>query len=456
VLLAALAFAIASSGCGGGTKSGGRAVHDVVLTIATRGAGDSESELTQYAAAVDRSSGGSIHLVLKENWRSGDSDPVRRTVADVRAGRVDLAEIDVRSYDRLGVHGFDAVVAPFLIDRLSLEKSLLASRLPRRMLATAAPLDVEGIAMLPGPLEHPFGLEQRLVSPADYHGAVIGTTPTPLARRVFGLLHAVARGYRPAELPPWRYAGAELDLVSLAEGGRYPVYGKSSVTTNLAFWPAASTIIGNRKVLARLTVTDRRIIVRAARESLGLSVAQLQAEDRSALQTLCRRDHVALAQASRSNVSALLAAVRPVYTGLERDALTRSAIEQIEKLKRAAPPDARLGCATLRPRNAIPTPIDGTWVMSASRARAGQLDAGDYRMVLRRGRTRTSFTSPYSSGWRVTGIYSIRGQRIFFEYGDGTSAVYTWNVFRDALTLRMVPGVAEAPNPTFAAWHRAG
>ena len=194
----ALACAIVLSGCGGWTKSGGRAVHDTVLTIATKGGSD---EVAEYAAAVQRLSGGSIRLVPEENWRSGDPDPARGTIADVRAGRIDLAKIDVRSYKRLGVVGFDAVIAPFLVDRLTLEEKLLASSLPWRMLATLARLGVDGIAMLPGPLEHPFGLERRLLSPSGYRGAVIGTTPTPLARLSLGALHAVPRAYRPAELP---------------------------------------------------------------------------------------------------------------------------------------------------------------------------------------------------------------------------------------------------------------
>jgi C4-dicarboxylate-binding protein DctP len=428
-------------------------VHDIVLTIATKGGSD---EVAQYAAAVQGLSGGSIRLVPEENWRSGDPDPARGTIADVRAGRSDLARIDVRSYERLGVPGFDAVIAPFLVDRLTLEEKLLASRLPRRMLATLTRLGVDGIAMLPGPLEHPFGLERRLLSLSGYRGAVIGTTPTPLARLSLGALHAVPRAYRPADLPPWRYTGAELDLVSLAEGGRYPVYGKSSVTANVAFWPAAATIIGNREVLEQLTAADRRILAYAAQESLRASVAQLQAEDRSAVQTVCQRDRVAFVQASPADVSALRAAVRPVYARLERDPLTRSLLQRIQAMKRDAPPDPQLRCATPPQADEAPTPLDGTWEMSASRARAGEVDAGDYRMVLRRGLVSTSFTSSDSSGWRGKGSFRVRGERILFQYGDGSSAAYTWNVFRDTLTLRTVPGVAEAPNPTFAPWHRVG
>ena len=125
-------------------------------------------------------------------------------------------------------------------------------------------------------------------------------------------------------------------------------------------------------------------------------------------------------------------------------------------MKRDTPPDPRLRCVRATQPDEMPTLVDGTWQMTASRARAGVVDAGDYRMVLRRGRVSTSFTRPGTSGWRGSGSFRIRGQRIFFQYGDGSSAAYTWNVFRDTLTLRMVPGVAEAPNPTFAPWHRVG
>ena len=55
-------------------------------------------------------------------------------------------------------------------------------------------------------------------------------------------------------------------------------------------------------------------------------------------------------------------------------------------MKRDAPPDPQLRCATPPQADEAPTPLDGTWEMSASRARAGAVDAGDYRMVLRRGR----------------------------------------------------------------------
>ncbi len=96
------------------------------------------------------------------------------------------------------------------------------------------------------------------------------------------------------------------------------------------------------------------------------------------------------------------------------------------------------------------TPIDGIWEMTASRAVAGDVDAGRYRMILRRGRMLAI------RPWPDTGTFSVRGDTVFFRSADGVG-VYRWNVFRDTLTLRYIPGrKIGAPNPTFAPWHRVG
>ena len=125
-------------------------------------------------------------------------------------------------------------------------------------------------------------------------------------------------------------------------------------------------------------------------------------------------------------------------------------------MKRDAPLDPQPRCTMPTQQDEVPTPLDGTWEMSASRAQAGEMDAGDYRMALRRGRVWTCSRVRVRAAGAWNGSFRVRRQRIFFHYGDGSSAVYTWNVFRDTLTLRIVPGVAEAPNPTFAPWYRVG
>src|ERR687887_384957 len=105
--------AFAAVGCSGGTKAGGRPLeHTIVLTIANHETND--RDLAEYGAAVNLLSDGSISLERREGWRAPEVDYDRGTVADVRAGKVDLAKIAVRSFDTLGVSRFQALMAPFL------------------------------------------------------------------------------------------------------------------------------------------------------------------------------------------------------------------------------------------------------------------------------------------------------------------------------------------------------
>jgi TRAP-type C4-dicarboxylate transport system substrate-binding protein len=450
--LALPALALTAAGCSGGTKAGGQEQpHAVVLTIANHEGDD--HDLAEYVAAVSRLSHHSIRLVPRNQWRSGDPDYDRGTLADVRAGKVDLAKIAVRSYDELGVEKLQALEAPFLVDSFGLEQKVLSSRLPDRMLPAISDLGVQGLAILPGELMRPFGLERRLLGPSDYRGGIIGITSSLVPRLTFERLGATPRPYPAGELTPWRFTGAELDLYTLGEGN-FAVFGRSSVTANVAFWPQAFTVVGSSRVLAKLTPQQRKVLRRAGRDALAPMIARMRAEDRAEAGVLCRRDHIAFAGATPSQLAALGAAVRRVYTRLGRNPASRSLIGEIRAMKRHAPVDAALRCPPSQPPTRARTLFDGTWEMTASRARASEVDAGHYRMVLRRGSVSFSFSSPYSSGWHATGVFSVRGNKIRFRYANGGAAIYRWSLYRDTLTLRKIPGVAEAPNPTFAPWTR--
>src|SRR5438093_12675887 len=147
--LVAPALACVAVGCSGGTKAGGRPLtHPIVLSVANHEM--QGRDLAEYIAAVDRLSGGSIHLEHREGWRGPQVDYDRATVADVRAGSIDLAKIAVRSLDTVGVIDFQALVAPFLVDSLALERTVLASPLAVEMLAGRAPAGVVAAAVPPG------------------------------------------------------------------------------------------------------------------------------------------------------------------------------------------------------------------------------------------------------------------------------------------------------------------
>ena len=143
IWLALPALALAAAGCGGFTKAGGTSRHTVVLTIANHETGD--RDLKEYISAVSRLSDGSITFELEGGWRAQDIDYDRGTVADVRAGKVDLAKVAVRSFDELGTDELQAATAPLLVDRLALEQKVLASRLPRQDASRHPPSGHRGI-----------------------------------------------------------------------------------------------------------------------------------------------------------------------------------------------------------------------------------------------------------------------------------------------------------------------
>lgn len=468
-----LPFVLASVACGGGTKAGtSRSTHTALLTIANRDTG--KQDLAEYLDAVNRLSDGSIRLQLETNWREADGDAGdARTVADVRAGRVDLAKVPVRAYERLGIVEFDALRAPLLVDALGPEQAVLASPLRDEMLRGVRSLGVEGLALLPGDLRRPFGLARPLRGPADYRGRTIAVGPSRVSELTISALGATPRAFRLQDLTPWVVDGAELDVHTL-EDESFSIPG-SWLTANVVLWPEAFTVIGNPATLASLSPKQREILREAGRAALPGATQRLEADERRA-DVACGSEGLRVVAASPRELAALRRAVRPVYDRLERHEKTRVLIRRIDAMKRGLAPEGRVLCSARAAHSARPpafhagpeTPLDGTWTMTASVGRVVEVmrstpteaavDAGRYRMVLRRGGLSMAFFGPQGGGWRVHGSFRVRGDIVEFRTPDGIDR-YRWMVYRDVLELRFPPGTGAAapnptaPNPTFAPWH---
>ena len=100
-------------------------------------------------SAVDRLSGGSVRIEVKEGYRFYDVDYERGTIEDVRSGVVDLAVVGARAWDAADVKCFNALVVPFLIDSYAL-RAARARKLPARRCSKESTLGLVGIAFLPG------------------------------------------------------------------------------------------------------------------------------------------------------------------------------------------------------------------------------------------------------------------------------------------------------------------
>src|SRR5215471_19213621 len=152
VALAAL-LVLAAVGCASGNKAGGASEkRPTVLTLASQWFSGQPVQLTRFANQVAKLSRGTIRIEFRDNWRAGDSDQEVDTIEDVRAGKFDLGWEGARAWDGLGIHNFDPLIAPLLINSYPLERRVFASGLPQKMLASVQRAHVVAIGVLPGPM----------------------------------------------------------------------------------------------------------------------------------------------------------------------------------------------------------------------------------------------------------------------------------------------------------------
>ena len=474
LLTAVSVIAFLAAGClGGGGKAGGRPQkRAVVLTLANHEEGD--RDVGEFAKAVERLSGGSIVIAVRGRWRDEEIDYDRGTVADVRAGKIALAKIAVRSFDTLGVRDFQPLMAPLLVDSFGLEKKVLASGLATRMLKGVRGLGMEGVAVLPGELRRPFGTARRLLSPHDYRGATVGVRPSLVSSWTFGALGATARGYVPGELPR-SFDGAELDLNTI-QGNQFDVSG-SSFVANVVLWPRAFVVVANKRIFERLTPKQRSILREAGREALEPALDRVRAEEKSNTEILCRRQRMQFLEASPAQLASLRTALRGIYARLRRDANTRAAIDEIEQMKQGVGREAVRSCAARASATAGATPLDGVYEVNTSRgdlisAGAPSRDVipenyGHWVYVLDRGRIAFTQEDDEACTWAYAKV-AVKRETMDWTILDGgyTRAPYRaynkpgeafrfgWSLYRETLTLTPAKGPGAPENFRAKPWHR--
>ncbi len=442
------------------------------MTLATHE--ETDRDVREFSAAVDRLSEGSLRIELETRWRNKEIDYDRGTVADVRAGKIDLAKIGVRSFDTLGVRSFQALTAPFLVDSLALEGKVLESRLADRMLAGVRRLGVEGIAVLPGEPRRPFGISRRLRAPFDYRGATIGIRPSLVSNWTFQALGATPRGYVPGDLPP-SFDGAELDLVTI-HGNTFDAPG-SSLTANVVLWPRALAVVANKGTLARLTRQQRAILREAGREALAPALQRLAADESDAGGILCRRGNMRFLEAAPEQLASLRSALRGVYARLREDPHTRAAIEEIDQMKEGRARERPPSCAAGTSAEGGLTPLDGVYEVDTTRADTVSAGAppgeripenwGHWVYVLQGGRFAVTQEDEDACTWAY-GKVTVSGETMAWTIVDGgyTKSPYQaynkpgeffkfrWSLYRDTLTLLPLKGTISPANFRAKPWHR--
>jgi TRAP-type transport system periplasmic protein len=368
--------AVAVAGCSGAgptTKAGGQAV--VALRMA-----DGYSRLEYQPAVkyfvdeVRRRSDGVLRVDVRHSWGGYLPDFESRTVAAVASGEVDLAWVGTRSFDTMGVHSFEALTAPLLVDSYPLQAAVLRSELPRRMLPALNGLGISPLALLAGGLRRPIAVDRPLLRPDDWRGMTFSafrSESQAATVRALGALHTdVFANDLAAGLAAGTIGGFEKNLLAYSmNGGMERV--APHVAANVTLWPETVVLVVNPRRLGRLTARQAGWLRGAASDAAARSAAMADV-DQGLVAASCGKG-ARFAVASTADLAALRAAVESVYSRLEQDPSTRAHIARIRELKQAtaAPADLAIppGCEDTAPKpvttpsgpSAPASPLIGTW-----------------------------------------------------------------------------------------------
>ena len=420
-----------------------------------------ESIVEPVLAAIAADTGDEVGIEIDWEWQDAHaaSDVEEQVVNAVAAGELDFGFVGTRAFADLGVHTFDALTAPFLVDSYALQAAVLDSDIPARMLAdlAASELGVTGLTVVAGPLRRPLGVDGGLVGPDDFAGITLHTwrsSTNAATAEALGAAHTDVFGpERDAGLDDGTIDATENSLQWLSTNGR-----TSYITLNAALWPATAVLIANPGVLATLSDEQREAIGTAAAESFP-TPDELADADADLIGQLCGAGKQ-FVEASGDELAALRAAVQPVYDGLSEDSATAGYLSEIEQLQTATAPDDLAvpdECRAGAPATGTAEGLDGSSVVNGTYRiewtaeelieltgideRTARGNDGGYVLTLADG----GFTQTWDDqpGDACAGTYSVSGNRIALV---AASDLAEWDCGGDSLGVQVVDAAWELRN----------
>ena len=435
--LAALTLGLTGCAAQAGSRAGGAAGSDVrVLSLAQPNDGI-PTEVAAWIDVVMRLSKGTIRIDVKQAWRRGESEAETGIIRDVAGGKVDLAWVGARAFDRVGVTSFQPLLAPMLVDSQALQARVFTEGIAARMLPGVDTADLTGLGVLPGPMRKVLGVQKPFLTPAAFAGQVVGLQDGDVAARTLAALGAKAKN-----LP----SGAKLEGVNAYEqqlasirGNHYELSARY-VGANVNLWPRPMVLFAGRKALRRLSAVQREALRGAGDAALPAAIGAARAEDQDAVPGLCQGG-MTFAPATEDGLRALQAAVQPVYEQIRAGRGNREALSKIQELKWAlgsGPDTARCAGRPVVHAGASNTPIpDGTYAMTLTAAEEGRCSGdktapgGLLELELHKGQVQqyeTSGLQPRGLGW--IGSYRVFRDRFALTEdvtGHTMSALWTFD-----------------------------
>ena len=305
----------------------------IVSRLADRQVGVFEDELA--ARAPSR-----VTLTFEdEAFPSSDHGVEQTIVRAVADGRLDLGWVGARALSELGVHDFDALVAPMVLDSIAAEKAVLSTDVPARMLKGLDALGIAGLAVVGGPLRRPIAAGAPLTTLSalegvpfySWHGDVNAASIQALGARNVDIA------------PPARNEGIangsirayENTVGFLADNADWKA---NVMTANLNLWPSVSVLVANPKSLAALPPEVRKAVVDAAATTSERAFEAIGDEDARVAEA-CRAG-ARFAMAEACDLMAIEKALQPVVDGMRRDPLVAGHLDSVDTLTRGIPPES--------------------------------------------------------------------------------------------------------------------
>ncbi|HZQ64947.1 MAG TPA: TRAP transporter substrate-binding protein DctP [Gaiellaceae bacterium] len=435
-----------------GTASPGRSTAPVTLKIAIRdGDFGGDPAAGDFVSRVQRLSHGALQLEVESYWGSGAHDAEQQLVRAVSTGKVDLGIVGTRAMDELGVRSFQALTAPLLVDSYPLERAVIASPIPGRMLAGLAPLKLTGLGVLGEGLRKPVAVKAPLLGPDSWRGVTFAAFRSRAAAATVRALGARASDVwgdaLSTALTNGRVQGAENDLITYYTNDRQAQ--APYVTANVNLWPRTEVVFANAASLGKLT-SEQQGWLRAAAAGAAAASTERWDHDGQLAAELCKAG-AHLVNASPADLAALRTSLAPVYASLGRDPQTRAFLARIEAMKRGVhtrPLAFPAGCS------ASPASLNGTYRVSwteqelAARGVPSGTAHGDFgfahgkaiamTMTLRDGTFRIQ--SPGAPWSPCPGTYSVAGRSVSMDEQPprcGGNVAATWSLAAGQLRLKV-------------------
>ena len=192
--VAVLMVSVVSAGCTAtGTKAGPKppAVTLRLATVENAGA-EYIDDARRFADEVGVLTQGSVTVTLVlEADAPWSPQSEQRVTAMAKEGTTELAMVPPRVFDTIGIHGFEALQTPMLVDSAELAGAISTGDIGARMLAELSDQELVGLALVYDGLRRPLAPHGALTAADQFDGLLIRVSVSELTVDMFRALGAV-------------------------------------------------------------------------------------------------------------------------------------------------------------------------------------------------------------------------------------------------------------------------